>query len=462
METIQEYSTDLVPRLSSHARIVGRDGRVERYDESSAPNPAVTVFPHNEDDVAEIVRYCRERGLKCFAQSGGHGCRIKNHNSIDVVICMRPLNQVSVDESQHTVTIGGGTVVGELIDGVAEKGFEVATGLVNSVGAVGSLLLGGLGRYVGKYGMGIDNLVAINFVDAHGTIYRNVDGVTHPDLWWAMRGAGSAFGIVTQATLRIYPHSNNGLSWTCTLIFTNPSKETIERTFRAIDTTEFEGNMCILFFFAFLPPTGHPSLVVALWFSGSESEAEKAWERVLDPSLEPDFKKYDLLPTNRLNDANEAGCIMGMRRPSLGMGIERLDVAAFHEIWDLWLEFGGNEDAEGSAIFIERFSKKKSLEVSDDATAFSRFHRGIMYEVTCSPAYKDSALDHKVGEFTANVRDILVQKCGDPGKVRTYPAGAGSNEPLENIFGEKERVQKLLSIKKKWDPENYWNAFLGL
>lgn len=72
---------------------------------------------------------------------------------------------------------------------------------------------------------------------------------------------------------------------------------------------------------------------------------------------------------------------MGSRRPGVGMRIKRLNTAAFYEIWDLWLEFGQNEGAEASIILMGRFSKKKSLEASDDATAFSHFHRGIVYEV---------------------------------------------------------------------------------
>ncbi|KAK6352004.1 hypothetical protein TWF718_005153 [Orbilia javanica] len=462
MDALQEHATELAPRLSSQAKVVGKEGTVKRYDESTAPDPTFTVFPHTEEDVVETVRYCREKDLKCFAQSGGHNWRVKNHNSIDVVICMRGLNHVSIDESEQTVTFGGGIIVKELIDAVTEKKFEVTTGLCNTVGVVGAVLYGGMGRYVGKYGLGIDNLVYVNLVDSYGNIHRNVNGNTHPDLWWAIRGAGASFGIVTKATMKIYPQSKNGLSWTCTLIFTNPSRETIEKAFRAIDATHFGETMCILFSFAFIPPMGYPSLVVALWFYGPASQAERAWELVLDPSLQPNFKQAAILPADRLNDGNDAGCVTGFRRPGAAMGIERLDIAAFYEIWDLWLEFGQNEGTETSVVLVERFSKKKSLEVSDEETAFSHLHRGIVYEVSIAPGYRDKRLDGKAQDFTNRARDILIEKCSDPGKIRSYPAGAGFHEPIESIFGGEERVQKLLAIKQKWDPENYWGALFDL
>ncbi|KAF3137323.1 hypothetical protein TWF569_009256 [Orbilia oligospora] len=459
MENFQEYLAEITSRLSLGVKVVGKEGTVERYDQSTAPDPVMTVFPHSEEDVIEVVRYCREKGLKCFAQSGGHSWRVKNHRTIDVVICMRGLNKVFVDESDQTVTFGGGIIVGELINAVAEKGFDVTTGLANTVGVVGAVLYGGLGRYVGRYGHGVDNLVTVNLVDSDGTIHRNVNGTTNPELWWAIRGAGAAFGIITKATMKIYPQTNGGLSWTCTLIFSNPSRETIEKVFKAINSTHYGDSMFVLFSFAFVPPMGYPSLVIALWFYGPESQAEKAWARVLDPSLRPDFKQTSILPAERLNDSNDAGCSAGYRRPGLAMGIERLEITAFFEIWDLWLEFGQSEDAENSVVVMERFSKEKTLEASDEGTAFSRFHRGIVYEVSIAPAYKDPKLDQKANEFTSKVRDVLIQKCSDPGKIRAYPTGSGLNEPLENIFDGKERVEKLLSIKKKWDPENYWGAF---
>ncbi|KAK6337291.1 hypothetical protein TWF730_002697 [Orbilia blumenaviensis] len=472
MENFEFYFSELKQRLSENTKIVGREGKVIRYDESSAPNPLMTVFPHSENDVAETVKYCREKGLKCFCQSGGHNWRVRNHKSIDVVICMRTLNNISIDEATQIVTLGGGTIIGELVEAVTAKKLEVGkspylkylmrpTGVCNTVGVLGTLLHGGTGRYTGKYGLGIDNLVSINLVDATGKLYQNVDETADPELWWAVRGAGSSFGIVTQATIKAYPQSNDGLSWNCTMAFTNPSISEIEEILKAVDKTHMEENMSLLCSFACLSQ-GVPSLVVTAWYYGPEHRAEKAWERLLDPSLKHTVKNAAMLPANKLNEGNDSFCAMGSRKPSLGMGIERLDPAAFLEIWDLWTEFTKNEGAGGSAILIERFPKAKTLSVSDDATVFPHSHRGIAYEVVCFPIYKDKTLDVKAQALAQSIRDIWVQKCGDPRKPRCYGACAGFDEPLENIFGGKERVEKLMKIKKKWDPENYWGALLDI
>ncbi|KAF3214765.1 hypothetical protein TWF106_008934 [Orbilia oligospora] len=434
MEGGEFHSSELRQRLLEGTKIVGGEEKVIRYDESSAPNPLLTVFPRSENDVAEIVKYCREKGLQCFAQSGGHNWRVRNHKQIDVVICMRTLNNISIDESTQTVTLGGGTIIGELVEAVTAKKLEV----------------------------GIDNLLSINIVDASGKLHQNINRATDPELWWAICGAGSSFGIVTQATIKAYPQSNDGLSWNCTMIFTDPSAPELERILEAIAKTPMDENMSLQCSFARLPPTGFPSLIVMPWYYGSESEAEKVWGRVLDPSFKPFVKNAVILPGNKVNEGNDAICTMGGRKPGVGMGIERLDLAAFLEVWSLWAEFTKIEGAEGSAILIERFSKAKSLSIPDSATVFPHSHRGIAYEVVCFPIYKNETLDIKAGTFSQRIRDIWVQKCGNPETPRCYGACAGFDEPLENMFGGKERVQKLIEIKRRWDSENYWGALFDI
>ncbi|KAK6500989.1 hypothetical protein TWF506_003747 [Arthrobotrys conoides] len=455
MHNFEKYSNELKVRLSETARIAGIEGRVIRWDESTAPNPVMNVFPCTESDVVETVKYCRENGLKCFVQNGGHNWRVRNHKTIDVVIHLRAMNKVSINEENQTVVIGGGILVGGLIEAVTAKKLEVVTGGCNTVGVLGNLLHGGLGRYTGKYGLGLDNLLSANLVDATGKLHH-LDKTTNPDLWWAIRGAGSSFGIVTEATIKAHPQSNDGLSWSCTLIFTNPDVSKFQAIFKAIEDTEMEDIMSLQCSLVHLP--AGPSIIAVPWYYGPEDKAEKVWKQLLD--IEPTVKEAKMLPANKLNDVNDASCAMGGRKPSLGMGIERLDSAAFLEIWNLMTEFS-KTGAGGPAILIERFPKAKTLSFADD-TVFPPSNRGIGYEVVCFPIYQDAALDDKAKDFVQTVRNIWVQQCGDPKKPSCYGACAGFDEPLETMFGDAERVKKLMTIKRKWDPENYWGALFDL
>ncbi|KAK6542058.1 hypothetical protein TWF694_007830 [Orbilia ellipsospora] len=457
MADFNTLSAELRPRLSAEARIVGKEGTIQRWDESCAPTPIMTVAAHCETDVAETVKYCRGKGLKCLAQSGGHSWRVRNYRDIDVVICMRELNQVQVDEKAGTATFGGGTLVGELIDAVTEKNLEVATGVCNSVGVMGALLYGGVGRYIGKYGLGIDNLISINCVDSTGRLHYNVTEETDEELWWAIRGAGVSLGIVTQATMKAYPVSNGGMSWTGTLMYGDQSK--LENIIQALTETEMDENMCAHVLFACPPPTLAPVIVVVPWYYGPEAEAEKVWRGLLE--LKPTVKLTGMIAANKLNEEHDAFGEKGGRKPGVGIGLQKLDPVAYRQIWNLYVNFiKENPDAGRSIVLTECFSKEKTRSVAAESTAFA--NRDINYEVICVPWYTDSKLDIRANSFSQSVREVWVQKCSHPDRVRCYPAFAGLKEPIESLFGEEERIKKLKAIKKLWDPDNYWGALMDL
>ncbi|KAK6523326.1 hypothetical protein TWF281_001305 [Arthrobotrys megalospora] len=457
MADLKIFETDLKGRLSEKARIVRSDGKVPRWDESCAPNPTVTVFPQCDNDVAETVKFCRQQGVKCFPQSGGHGWRVRNNHEIDVVICLREMNNVDVDEESRRITLGGGTLVKELIEAATAKKLEVATGICNSVGVLGSMLCGGIGRFMGKYGLSIDNLLSVNFVDATGKLHQNVNQDTDEDLWWAIRGAGSSFGIVTQATIQAYPESNGGLSWTGALIFGDSSK--LEEVVEAINNLEMDENMSVHFLFACVPPTLAPAIMVSPWYCGPEHEAEKAWKSVLD--LGPTIKETFMAPANRLNDGNDPFGEKGGRKPGVGLGIDTLDPHAYRHIWDLYVQFlSENPDAGRSVLVAERYPKAKALSVDHESTVYAT--RSSKYEVICVPWYTDEKLDIRAETFAQTIRNIWIQKCCEHGKTRSYAAFAGMHEPLESLFVEPERIDRLMAIKNKWDPENYWGSLMDV
>ncbi|KAF3078580.1 hypothetical protein TWF102_003324 [Orbilia oligospora] len=457
MTTLDDFENNLKGRLSETARIVGCNGTVLRWDGSCAPNPSVTVFPQCESDVAETVKLCRQKGIKCFAQGGGHGWRVRNNREIDVVICLREMNSVTVNERSRKITFGGGAIVKELIEAATAKKMEITTGVCNSVGVMGSTLCGGIGRYMGKYGLAIDNLLSVNFVDAAGKLHRGVSQDTDEDLWWAIRGAGTSFGIITEATMQAHLQSNNGLSWTGALIFADSSK--LEAVVEAINGLEMDENMCVHFLIACFPPTHAPAVMVVPWYYGPEEKGEKAWKSLLD--IGPTTKQTFMAPANRLNDGNDPFGEMGGRKPGVGLGLDTLDPKAYRHIWDLYVQFiSENPDAARTVIVAERYPKAKASSVDRDTAAFA--HRDSQYEVICVPWYTDEKLDIRADAFAQTIRNIWIQKCCKPGNTHSYVAFSGLNEPLESLFGERERVDKLMQIKRKWDPENYWGALMDI
>jgi FAD/FMN-containing dehydrogenase len=111
---------------------------------------------------------------------------------------------IAIDPLQATATAEGGVVWGELNDAAAEHGLAVTGGAVSGTGIAGYTLGGGLGWLMARHGLASDNLLAVELVTAEGDLLR-VDGASHADLFWALRGGGGNFGVATSFTYRLHP-----------------------------------------------------------------------------------------------------------------------------------------------------------------------------------------------------------------------------------------------------------------
>src|SRR4051812_25413660 len=120
------------------------------------------------------------------------------------MIDLSELKAISVDPERRTATAQGGVTWGELNAATGEHGLAVTGGLVSTTGIAGYTLGGGLGWLRAKHGLAADNLEAVELVTAAGVIL-DVTAASHPDLFWALRGGGGNFGVVTSFTYRLHP-----------------------------------------------------------------------------------------------------------------------------------------------------------------------------------------------------------------------------------------------------------------
>jgi FAD/FMN-containing dehydrogenase len=138
-------------------------------------------------------------------RGGGHGFPGFGTNDTGVVIDLSNLASVTiVDTQRHLVRIGGGATWGRVADALAPHGLAISSGDTKSVGVGGLTLTGGIGWKVRKYGLALDNLVAAEMVIANGTVVR-ASANEHPELFWAIRGGGGNFGIVTAFEFAAHP-----------------------------------------------------------------------------------------------------------------------------------------------------------------------------------------------------------------------------------------------------------------
>ncbi|MUL75208.1 FAD-binding oxidoreductase [Mycolicibacterium sp. CBMA 226] len=171
--------------------------------------PAVIVFATGTTDVVNALTWARQHDLPVRARSGRH-C-LEGWSTVDggVVIDVSQMKSSLIDSASQTATIGAGLNQSEAVAALGQAGFAAPTGTEGSVGLVGATLGGGFGLLTRAFGMACDNLLSAEVVVASaggGAEVIVADKTHHPDLLWALRGAGNGnFGIVTSMTYSIHP-----------------------------------------------------------------------------------------------------------------------------------------------------------------------------------------------------------------------------------------------------------------
>ncbi len=164
--------------------------------------PAVIVRCRTTNDVVEVLAVARRTGLEVSVRGGGHNAAGRAVTDGGVMIDLAEMKAISVDPARATATVQGGVTWAELNDAAGAHGLAVTGGAVSTTGVAGYTLGGGLGWLMAKYGLASDNLLAVELVTAEGDVLR-VDGTSHPDLFWALRGGGGNFGVATSFTFRL-------------------------------------------------------------------------------------------------------------------------------------------------------------------------------------------------------------------------------------------------------------------
>ena len=166
--------------------------------------PGFVVRCLGASDVQKAVNFVREAGLIMSVRSGGH--QIAGHAVADdaVMLDLSQMKSVHVDPTARTARVAPGASLGDVDRETQAHGLVVPTGINSTTGIAGLTLGGGFGWTTRKFGMTIDNLISAEVVLADGSIVTASEA-THPDLFWAIRGGGGNFGVVTSFEFRLHP-----------------------------------------------------------------------------------------------------------------------------------------------------------------------------------------------------------------------------------------------------------------
>ena len=166
--------------------------------------PSAIARVANDDDIRRVIEIARRSDVELAIRGGGHSLSGKCSSDGGIVLDLRALNALDIDADGRTAEAGAGLTAAQYTSAVGAKGLATGFGDTGSVGISGITLGGGVGFLVRKHGLTVDNLLGADVVTADGELL-SVDAESHPDLFWAIRGGGGNFGVVSRFRYRLHP-----------------------------------------------------------------------------------------------------------------------------------------------------------------------------------------------------------------------------------------------------------------
>jgi FAD/FMN-containing dehydrogenase len=206
--SLDDADVDVLRRAVRGELIVAGGARYEEarrvWNGNVDRRPALIVRCLGPADVQQAVSFARSYGLLVSVRGGGHSAPGYGTNDGGVVIDLSLMKGIRVDPDARTVWAQGGVLWRDLDHETQAFGLATTGGTVSNTGIAGLTLGGGLGWLMGKHGLSIDNLISADVVTADGQ-FRKASAKDNPDLFWALRGGGGNFGVVTSLEYRLHP-----------------------------------------------------------------------------------------------------------------------------------------------------------------------------------------------------------------------------------------------------------------
>ena len=403
--------------------------------------PAAIIRVADANDVKQTIQLAKDKGLELAVRSGGHSVAGYSTTDGGIVIDLHDMRDIEIDDTNKTVWAQTGLTAGQLTAELDKHGFVLGFGDTGTVGIGGITLGGGVGFLARKFGLAIDNLLAAEIVTAEGEILQ-IDNTSHPDLFWAIRGGGGNFGIVTKFKYKLHElHECYG-----GMLLLPATPEVIAGVAKIASEAPHElstiANVMPAFPMPFIPEAFHGklSVMVLMVYAGDPVEGEK----VVAPFRALATPIADMVKPMRYKDIfPPEGESYHPTAVSKNMFINTID----QDVASSALERLDNNDAPMRA-FQFRVLGGAVAQVPDDATAYAHRQNPIMVNIACfyeTDAEKPGR-QQWVDDFAASL---------DQGTSAGYSnfLGPAEQDRLLDAYPQ-QTLDKLRDIKSKYDPTN--------
>jgi FAD/FMN-containing dehydrogenase len=406
--------------------------------------PALIARCRGVADVVDAVKLARRLDLDVAVRGGGHN--VAGRATVDggLMIDLMPMKGIHVDAAARTVRAQGGVTWAELNRETQLHGLAVTGGVVSSTGIAGLTLGGGLGWLMGKHGLALDNLRSVELVTAQGEVLRAAENA-HADLFWAVRGGGGNFGVVTSLEYRLHPV---GPVITGGLV-AHPFERSrdVLRFFR--DATASLPDEHTLFAGLIHAPDGSGAKLSAMvtCHCGTLAEGETA-VRPLKQFGPPAMDAIGPMPYCQLNSMLDGAYPRGALNYWKSSFLADLSDDAI----DIMVECFGRCPTPMGQMLLEHFHGA-ATRVKVGETAFP--HRADGYNLLVLAEWMDPALTDRCIAW-ARETYAAMQPFMAAGRYANYLGDDETGEPAAAAYGSNYR--RLQEIKGRYDPGNFFRV----
>jgi len=425
------------------------------FNMRNAGEPAAIARCTTTDDVLTTMRYAAERDLPLAIRSGGHGVDASAMPEGALVADLSLMKMCTLDRATKRVRIGSGVLLSELDAVTQDHRLVVPSGTVSTTGVAGLVLGGGVGYNMRRFGASVDSLLSCDVVTTDGRLVR-ASADENPDLFWALRGGGGNFGIVTSFEFQAHespPMVIGGMI----LYAADHAAEVMQKVRDYMPTSPRE--LAMIAAFSQCPPLpqvppsqwGKPIMILDVVYFGSHDKTDE----VIGPLTRlapPIAALVGPMPWVAANSMLDAISSYGARCFTRGGYLKTLSEAAIAAVIESWL--AGPSTKTPGALTVQNLWFMGAGAIADDfaedSCAFSR--EGVDWFWEGVSMWRDPAEDDPFERWAIAANDRVrphlrangyVNLCLDQGPTW-----------LRGLYGSEAKYQRLLDAKRTWDPKN--------
>jgi FAD/FMN-containing dehydrogenase len=402
--------------------------------------PALIACCQNTADVADAIRFGRAHALEISVRGGGHNVAGTAVSDGGLMIDLAPMKAVLVDPVGQRAHCQPGVTWGEFNRETQLHGLGCTGGVVSSTGVAGLTLGGGIGWVMARYGLALDNLVSAEVVTANSEVIQ-VSETSHPDLFWALRGGGGNFGVVTRLEFQLHRFGPTLLGGP--IIY--PVDKAVEvlrffREFAAGTSDDVVGTAALQYH---PDGSGRPVAVILAGHCGEPvaAEAELAPLHAFGDPLDDDLGPISYCDINAMLDA-------GLPRGARNYWRSNFSRELSDELIDTLVSGFHNMPSEMSVLLIEHLHGAVTR-VDPTATAFA--HRSEGYNILTLGQWADSADDVANIAWTRDTH-TAIENHADAGIYSNYMGSDEGESRVRAAYGV--NYDRLRQVKKAYDPDN--------